>query len=86
MPFGHLSGSACPTARMRCAGDLTTRSVTWRLCGNCSARDTHRPLAVKRGPHVAAGDVPHRDEQHTAILAGLVHGNDVRIVKRGGGA
>jgi hypothetical protein len=42
-------------------------------------------LPVEQRPHVAAGDVAHRDEQHAARLAGLVQRDDVRVIDGGGG-
>jgi hypothetical protein len=44
-----------------------------------------RSLPVEQRPHVAAGDVAHRDEQDAARLAGLVQRDDVRVIDGGGG-
>jgi hypothetical protein len=40
---------------------------------------------VQQEANVAAGHVPHGDEQHTRGLAGLEHRDDVRVIHRGGG-
>ena len=44
-----------------------------------------RPELADQRAHVAAADVPHRDEQHAARLAGLEDRDDVRVIDRGGG-
>src|SRR5258707_15742141 len=46
----------------------------------------HGPGLADEGPHIAAAHPPHRDEQHTARLAGLEDRDDVRVVHRRCGA
>ena len=43
-----------------------------------------RALTPEQRAHVAAGHVPHRDEQHATRLAGLEHRDDVRVIHRRG--
>ena len=47
-----------------------------------SRRGGRRALGSEHRPEVVALDEAHRDEESAFVLAGVVHGHDVRMVQR----
>ena len=84
---GRTSSSMFAGFTSRCTSPAVCAASSAEATGEMMAAARRRgsgPCPAQQRPHVPAGHVPHRDEQHPAGLPGLVHRDDVRIIHRRG--